>query len=78
MATPPVGLNALVRSSDMVKSAPTDLILRGVLWFLVTDLVVMAVVIAMPGFNVFLTSALHLKCGLHRADAIPSLCRFVG
>ena len=56
MATPPVGLNALVRSSDMVKSAPTDLILRGVLWFLVTDLVVMAVVIAMPGFNVFLTS----------------------
>ena len=60
---------------ELVKAAPAGLFTDPVTGSVDVS---MAVVIAMPGFNVFLTSALHLKCGLHRADAIPSLCRFVG
>ena len=54
MITPPVGLNVFVLSSTIGKSAPTDLIFRGVLWFFVADLVVVALVIAMPGIIMFL------------------------
>ena len=42
MITPPVGLNVFVISSTVGKIAPTDLVFRGVLWFFVADLVVVA------------------------------------
>jgi 3-isopropylmalate dehydratase small subunit len=54
MITPPVGLNVFVLSSTIGKSAPTDLIFRGVMWFFVADLVVVALVIAVPGIIMFL------------------------
>lgn len=48
MITPPVGLNVFVLSSTIGKLAPTDLIFRGVMWFFVADMVVVALVIAVP------------------------------
>jgi tripartite ATP-independent transporter DctM subunit len=49
MITPPVGLNVFVLSSTIgSRIAPTDLIFRGVAWFLVADLIVVALVIAFP------------------------------
>ncbi len=49
MITPPVGLNVFVLSSTVgSKIAPTDVIFRGVLWFFVADLFVVALVIAVP------------------------------
>ncbi len=49
MITPPVGLNVFVLSSTVGKLASTDTIFRGVLWFFVVDLVLVALLIAFPG-----------------------------
>jgi len=48
MITPPVGLNVFVLSSTIGKTAPTDLIFRGVMWFFLADIVVVAMIIAWP------------------------------
>ena len=48
MITPPVGLNVFVLSSTIGKTAPTELIFRGVLWFFVADMLLVALVIAVP------------------------------
>jgi tripartite ATP-independent transporter DctM subunit len=48
MITPPVGINVFVLSSTVGKAAPPDLIFRGVLWFFVIDLLVVALIIAAP------------------------------
>jgi tripartite ATP-independent transporter DctM subunit len=48
MITPPVGLNVFVLSSTIGRTAPTELIFRGVFWFFVADLVLVAMVIAWP------------------------------
>lgn len=55
MITPPVGLNVFVLSSTIgSKIAPTDLIFRGVAWFLVADIVVVAMVIAWPAIIMYI------------------------
>lgn len=54
MITPPVGMNVFVLSSTVGKIAPSDLIFRGVLWFFVVDLVVVAMVIVWPGIVMFI------------------------
>ena len=48
MITPPLGLNVFVLSSTVGKLASTATIFRGVLWFFVADLFVIALVIAVP------------------------------
>ena len=54
MITPPVGLNVFVLSSTIGKMAPTDLIFRGVAWFLVADIVVVAMVIYWPAIIMYI------------------------
>lgn len=54
MITPPVGLNVFVLSSTIGKTAPTELIFRGVLWFFVADLVLVGLCIAFPGIVTWL------------------------
>ena len=54
MITPPVGLNVFVLSSTVGKLASTDTIFRGVLWFFVVDLFVVALLIAFPGIIMFI------------------------
>lgn len=49
MITPPVGLNAFVLSSTVGKTAPTEVIFRGVWWFFVADLLLVALIIFVPG-----------------------------
>ena len=49
MITPPVGLNVFVLSSTIGKTAPTELIFRGVWWFFVADLLLVALIIFVPG-----------------------------
>lgn len=57
MITPPVGLNVFVLSSTVGKLASTDVIFRGVLWFFVADLFVVALVIAVPDIIMFIPKA---------------------
>lgn len=54
MITPPVGLNVFVLSSTVGKIAPTDVVFRGVIWFFVADLVLVALMIAVPGIVTFI------------------------
>lgn len=54
MITPPVGLNVFVLSSTVGKIAPTDLIFRGVVSFLAADIVVVALMIAVPNIIMYI------------------------
>lgn len=55
MITPPVGLNVFVLSSTVgSRIAPTEMIFRGVLWFFVADIVLLAVVIWLPQIIMYL------------------------
>ncbi|WP_418320857.1 TRAP transporter large permease [Piscinibacter sakaiensis] len=49
MITPPVGLNVFVLSSTIGKTAPTELIFRGIWWFFIADLLLVALIIFVPG-----------------------------
>jgi tripartite ATP-independent transporter DctM subunit len=49
MVTPPVGMNVFVISSTVGKTAPTDLVFRGVLWFFVADIILLVFLVAFPG-----------------------------
>ena len=53
MITPPVGMNVLVIKGVVGKLVPTMAIFRGVFWFLVMDLAVLALLIAFPGIVLF-------------------------
>ena len=54
MITPPVGLNVYVLSSTVGKLASTELIFRGVLWFFVADLFLVALLIWFPDIIMFI------------------------
>lgn len=55
MITPPVGLNVFVLSSAVgPKLAPTSLIFRSILWFFVADLLLVALLIAVPPIITFI------------------------
>lgn len=48
MVTPPVGMNVFVISSTVGRTAPTDLVFRGVLWFFVADLFLLIFLVSFP------------------------------
>lgn len=54
MITPPVGLNVYVVNSVVGKSVPLPTIFRGITWFLVAEVVIMALLIAFPAISTFL------------------------
>lgn len=56
MITPPIGLNVFVLSSTVGRAAPTAIVFRGVLWFFVADIALLALLIAVPGIVLFIPS----------------------
>ncbi|MGG7566829.1 TRAP transporter large permease [Rhodovulum sp. DZ06] len=57
MITPPVGMNVFVIKGVVGSLVSTGAIFRGVLWFLVMDLVILAALIAFPGLVTYLPRA---------------------
>lgn len=49
MITPPIGMNVFVIKGVVGKTVPTAAIFKGIFWFLIMDLVVLALLIAFPG-----------------------------
>ena len=58
MITPPVGLNVFVIKGVVGNLVSTSQIFRGVVWFLLADLVVVTLLVAFPGLILFLPSLL--------------------
>ena len=56
MITPPIGINVFVIKSAVGDLASLGTIFRGVLWFIVADLVVIALIIAVPEIITYLPS----------------------
>ncbi|MDI1345524.1 MAG: TRAP transporter large permease subunit, partial [Pseudolabrys sp.] len=54
LVTPPVGLNVFVIKSVVGKTVPLETIFKGVMWFIVTDIVTLAILIAFPQISLFL------------------------
>ncbi|EAQ02448.1 TRAP-T family transporter, DctM (12 TMs) subunit [Pseudooceanicola batsensis HTCC2597] len=59
LITPPVGLNVFVIKSVVGRAVPTDVIFRGIAWFVATDIVVVALLIAFPELTLWLPSFLE-------------------
>lgn len=58
MITPPVGMNVFVIKSVVGNLVSTSQIFKGILWFLVMDLVIVAVLIAAPDIIMYLPNLL--------------------
>lgn len=58
MITPPIGMNVFVLSSTVGKSAPADIVFRGVIWFFVADIILLGLLIWFPGIITFIPSLL--------------------
>ncbi|KKM71064.1 hypothetical protein LCGC14_1434390 [marine sediment metagenome] len=56
MITPPVGLNVFVIKGVVDQSISLGVIFRGVIWFLVADAVVVAIMVAFPQVILWLPS----------------------
>ncbi|SDD53552.1 TRAP transporter large permease [Ruegeria marina] len=56
MITPPIGMNVFVLSSTVGKSAPTDIVFRGVFWFFVADIILLGLLIWFPSIITFIPS----------------------
>ena len=56
MITPPIGMNVFVLSSTVGKTAPTDIVFRGVFWFFVADIVLLGLLIWFPGIITYIPS----------------------
>lgn len=56
LLTPPVGLNVYVVKSALGDSVPLGDIFRGVVWFLVCEVIIMALLIGFPEISLFLPS----------------------
>ena len=54
MLTPPLGFNVFVVKGVVGDQVPLATIFRGVGWFLVCDMVVVALMILFPGLTLFL------------------------
>ena len=59
LITPPVGLNVFVIKSVVGRAVPTDVIFRGIAWFVATDVVVVALLIAFPALTLWLPSLMQ-------------------
>ncbi|MBV0911066.1 TRAP transporter large permease [Anianabacter salinae] len=58
MITPPIGLNVFVLKNVVDKSISLGTIFRGTTWFLVADLLVLALIVAVPAIVLFLPGLL--------------------
>jgi len=58
MVTPPIGMNIFVIKSVVGDLVATGAIFKGVLWFLVMDILVLAVLMAFPDIILFLPRVL--------------------
>jgi tripartite ATP-independent transporter DctM subunit len=56
MITPPIGMNVFVLSSTVGRAAPTDIVFRGVFWFFVADILLLALLIWVPSTITFIPS----------------------
>ena len=56
MITPPIGMNAFVLSSSVGRHAPVSIVFQGIAWFFVADLILVALMIALPGLVTFIPS----------------------
>lgn len=56
MVTPPLGLNVYVIKSIVGDKIPLETIFKGVLWFILTDIVVLALLICFPEVSLYLPS----------------------
>ena len=54
LVTPPVGLNVFVIKSVVGKSVPLEVIFKGVLWFIFTDIITLILLISFPQISLFL------------------------
>jgi TRAP-type C4-dicarboxylate transport system permease large subunit len=54
LITPPVGLNVFIIKSIVGDAVPIGRIFRGVIWFLVSDVMVLAIMMAFPDLIMFL------------------------
>lgn len=54
MITPPIGMNVFVIKSVVGNSIPLSTVFRGVLWFIVIDLVIIVLMVAFPELALFL------------------------
>jgi tripartite ATP-independent transporter DctM subunit len=54
LVTPPVGLNVYVIKSVVGKTVPLETIFKGIFWFVVTDIITLAILIAFPQISLFL------------------------
>jgi TRAP-type mannitol/chloroaromatic compound transport system permease large subunit len=54
MITPPVGLNVFVLKASIGDSVSLETIFRGIGWFLLMDLVAVAIMVVFPGFITWL------------------------
>ncbi len=59
LVTPPVGLNVYVIKSVVGKTVPLEVIFRGISWFVLTDIVTLALLIAFPQISLFLPSLME-------------------
>jgi len=59
MITPPIGLNVFVIKGVVGELATTSLIFRGIMWFLVADLFVVAALIIFPDIILYLPGLLQ-------------------
>lgn len=59
MITPPVGLNCYVISSALRGIVPLTTIFRGALWFILTDLVTLSLIVAFPAIALWLPSIME-------------------
>lgn len=58
MITPPVGLNCYVISTALRGLVPLTTVFRGALWFILTDVVTLTLIIAFPAIALFLPSVM--------------------
>ena len=58
LITPPVGLNVFVIKGIVGDLMPTEAIFKGILWFIVADLVTVGLMIAFPQISLYLPSLL--------------------
>lgn len=59
MVTPPLGLNVYVIKSVVGDRIPLETIFKGVLWFVVTDIFVLGILIAFPILSLYLPSLMR-------------------
>ncbi|MBZ0325337.1 MAG: TRAP transporter large permease subunit, partial [Alphaproteobacteria bacterium] len=60
MITPPVGLNVFVIKGVVGDAVALETIFKGILWFLVADLVTVTLMIAFPDLVLFLPNLMDL------------------